>query len=109
MVEVTYIDLFEFITYSETHSDFVERLTISSSVVVCELSERIKGQDIPLKVIPIIDEMNLEINLLVANLNSLNLVNNQPELQENLLLRLIENSNERLYSDYVYAKYVLPN
>jgi len=112
MVEVQYTDLFEFISYSESNYDFVERLSISSAVVVAELSNRIIGtQILPIsfKLIPIIDEMNEEINVLVSNLNSLNLVSNQPKLQENLLLRLIEQCNPKLFEDYYNAKYVMPN
>ena len=109
MVEVQYTDLFEFISYSESNYDFVERLALSSAVVVAELSDRIMGTQIPFKLIPIIDEMNEEINSLVSNLNSLDLVMNQPELQENLLLRLIEQCNPKLYEDYYNAKYVLLN
>jgi len=109
MVEVQYTDLLEFISYSESNYDFVERLSISSAVVVSELSNRIMGTQIPFKLIPIIDEMNEEINSLVANLNSLDLVMNQPELQENLLLRLMEQCNPKLYEDYYNAKYVLLN
>lgn len=109
MVEVQYRDLFEFITYSESTYDFLERLSISTSVVVNELSERIGEVQFPYKVVPIIDEMNEEINSLVSNLNSINLVSCQPELQENLLITLIEATNPALYRDYVYAKYVLPN
>jgi hypothetical protein len=109
MVEVQYTDLLEFISYSESNYDFVERLSISSAVVIAELSNRIMGTQIPFKLIPIIDEMNEEINSLVANLNSLDLVMNQPELQENLLLRLIEQCNPKLYEDYYNAKYVLMN
>jgi hypothetical protein len=109
MVEVQYRDLFEFITYSESTYDFLQRLSISTSVVMFELSERIGEEQFPYKVVPIIDEMNKEINSLVSNLNSINLVSCQPELQENLLIRLIEATNPILYRDYVYAKYVLPN
>ena len=69
MVEVQYSDLFEFITYSESTYDFLERLSISTSIVIDELSERVQDVEFPFKLVPIIDEMNEEINSLTSNLN----------------------------------------
>lgn len=109
MVEVQYSDLFEFITYSESTYDFLERLSISTSIVIDELSKRVEDVEFPYKLVPIIDEMNEEINLLTANLNSINLVKCQPELQNDLLIRLIEATNPFLYRDYINAKFTCLN
>lgn len=109
MVKLQYSDLFEFISYSESTYDFLERLSISTSVIIYELAERIGEIEFPYKVVPIIDEMNEEVNSLVSNINSINLVSFQPELQKNLFITLIEATNPLLYRDYVYAKYVMPN
>ena len=109
MVKVQYEDLFEFITYSESTYDFLERLSVSTSVVVSELSERVEDVHFPYKLIPIIDEMNEEVNSLVSNLNSINLVKCQPDLQSDLLLRIIEATNPVLFKDYNYAKFVMLN
>jgi hypothetical protein len=109
--EVRYDTLYQFAFKSESRSDFVERLQLISASIVSELAERIHQEQpiFPFQIAKIIDKMNEEILCLVENINTAKIVEEQPEVMQPLLLRLIQVNHPKLYMDYAQYKAILPN
>lgn len=106
-----YQNLYTFISESESEKDFIERSELMSIVIVNELAERLARVHalFPVQLITPIDKMNEEILALVANINMSRFVENQPEILNPLLLRLMQVNNAKLFHDYINAKTILPN
>ena len=108
-MEIEYNDLFEFVNDSSSKYDFLERLSVCTSIILDELNSRIKDSIFPFQIVPVIDKMNQEVNELVENVNSIHLYMCLPKLQTDMLYRLIGVINPVLYSDYIKQKYILQN
>ena len=108
---VQYNQLYEFIQYSESIEDYVERLHVRSSVIILELAHRLEDAQInlALQLVPLIDEMNEEVTELVDRINRTEIIENQVPVMNPLLFRLMEINNDKLYQDYKYAKTVMVN
>jgi len=108
---VEYENLYEFVMASESEKDFLERSKIVSVVIINELASRLSKINamFPIQLVEPIDNMNEEIICLTANINTTKIVENQPEIINPLLLRLIQVNNQKLFHDYIQAKTILPN
>lgn len=102
-------NIYDFVRFSESEKDYVERLSICSSVLMLELSERLDNCYIPLQLVPVIDEMDIQTKEIVESLNSMRCINGFPDLDKEMFLNLIRLTNKQVYEDYMYAKFVLPN
>ena len=106
-----YENLYAFALGSESIKDFYERSQLISIVIVHELARRLSKLNImfPVQLIEPIDKMNEEVIILIANINASNIIENQPEIMNPLLLRLMQVNNNKLFHDYINAKVILPN
>ncbi len=108
-VEVEYNNLFEYVSYSQDQNDFVDRFAVVVSVVISELSVRLENSIFPFTAMKKIDELQREVESLIANVNSVKIIDNQPYVSDSFLLLMLQFNHPILYRDYVLAKYVLKN
>lgn len=107
--EVSYDTLFDFIIKSQGKYDFTQRIAMSSMVILYELNNRLSDVYFPIQLPPIIDDMNKEINELVENVNIVCHFDDVPEIEHDVLFRIIEVTNQEMLNDYNLAKNVIPN
>lgn len=109
--DATYNRICEYMQKSESFQDFRERGTVMGQIIIDELNYRlkIKKAHFPLQLIPVIDLLADEVGLLVDIINSIDIVEDQPTLEKNLLLRVLEVTGTDIYEDYMKAKYTLVN
>jgi len=109
--KVAYNKLYEFACKAESNEDFVERMHIVSTVIIEELANRLEKANVivPPMLLDVIDPMNEEVYTLVDNINSTEITEDQHQIQQPLLIRLIHVYHPKMFKDYQYAKYVIRN
>lgn len=108
-VSVNYENIFDFVLSSESTEDFYGRMAEASLIVIKELSIRLENCYFPFFATEIIDDLQDEVDDLIAKINNSNIVPQQPVLSSEFFKLMIRFNNPLLYKDYCLTKYVLPN
>ena len=84
---VSYTDIFLFISESNSRSDFDNRVTSVSHTIICEFNRRITLNEVQFdyQVAQIIDELIEETAGFIDNVNSINIIDDQPMLPEDVV------------------------
>lgn len=108
-LRIEYENIYAFVCEAENPLDFAHRMQVFSAVIINELAERI-DRERPFScfsVSKIVDELNEEVENLVEKINNADLLDDghrQPEIQKDVLFRLLKLNNPILYKDYKYSK-----
>lgn len=108
-MRVDYNNILEYVSESESRYDFLERMEILSNIIMLEFHNRIHDKIFGFQIAEVIDDMQNELHSTIRNINLMCFVHNQPEIQEDVFLNLIEIYNPDILQIYNEHKFVICN
>ena len=108
---INYNDIFLYITECDGKKDFANRIVNISRTIVCELGCRLDDNDVKFdfQVAQILNDLIEDTAPFIDNVNSIHLFDNQPNIPEDFVLKVISVHSIGLYDVWSFQTQTLLN
>lgn len=98
-------NIFEYVSYSVDDKDFLSRINAFLNIVLMELSCRVEQEMFfPFHSVEIVDSVNHDAVNIINEINSTPIIENQPKIDVDIVMKIIESHCKQLNNQYHYYK-----